>query len=57
MDRVLLRFKDNGGEVPKGSCVAVAYTVSQYNLSGKQSVSFNIRFVVVIATPGDEDSA
>ena len=33
----------------------MAYTVSQYNLSGKESVSFNIRFVVVIATPGDED--
>ncbi|KAF7371600.1 hypothetical protein MVEN_00015400 [Mycena venus] len=55
LDRVLPRFEDNDCEVPNGSCIAVAYTVSQYETSGKESVTFNIRFVVVIATPDDED--
>lgn len=34
----------------------MAYTVTQYELAGKESVSFNIKFVVVIATPDDEDA-
>ncbi|KAJ7205299.1 hypothetical protein GGX14DRAFT_397841 [Mycena pura] len=54
LERVLPRFEDNGSEVPNGSCIAVAYTVTQYEVGAKESVSFNIRFVVVIATPDDE---
>ncbi|KAJ7475301.1 hypothetical protein B0H11DRAFT_2235570 [Mycena galericulata] len=32
----------------------VAYTVSHYSSSSKDSVYFNIRFVVVISTPNEE---
>ncbi|KAJ7484910.1 hypothetical protein B0H11DRAFT_2413861 [Mycena galericulata] len=46
--------ESNESEIPNSSCVAVAYTVSHYSSSSKDSVYFNIRFVVVISTPDEE---
>ncbi|KAJ7478871.1 hypothetical protein B0H11DRAFT_2234011 [Mycena galericulata] len=54
LDNILPRFESNESEIPNSSCVAVAYTVSHYSSSSKDSVYFNIRFVVVIATPDEE---
>ncbi|KAJ7448873.1 hypothetical protein B0H11DRAFT_2332895 [Mycena galericulata] len=51
LENILPRFEGNQSEVPNESCVAIAYTVSQF----KTNVNFNIRFVVVIATPTDDD--
>ncbi|KAJ7491655.1 hypothetical protein B0H11DRAFT_1911920 [Mycena galericulata] len=54
LDNILPRFENNESEIPNSSCVAVAYTVSHYSSSSKDSVYFNIRFVVVISTPNEE---
>ncbi|KAG2022476.1 hypothetical protein CC2G_000218 [Coprinopsis cinerea AmutBmut pab1-1] len=39
------------GEVPDGSCVSVAYTVSTFITKGKKSVGLNIQFALVLGTP------
>ncbi|KAJ7503988.1 hypothetical protein B0H11DRAFT_2222085 [Mycena galericulata] len=54
LDNILPRIENNESEIPNSSCVAVAYTVSHYSSSSKDSVYFNIRFVVVISTPNEE---
>ncbi|KAJ7766544.1 hypothetical protein DFH07DRAFT_955302 [Mycena maculata] len=57
IDKLLPRFNDFDGEVPNGSCIAVAYTVSQFlNHDSKESVQLNIRFVVVLGTPSLSDN-
>ncbi|KAJ7480391.1 hypothetical protein B0H11DRAFT_1908191 [Mycena galericulata] len=50
---ILPRFESNESGIPSSSSVAVAYTVSHYSSSNKNSVYFNIR-VVMISTPGEE---
>ncbi|KAK7007944.1 hypothetical protein R3P38DRAFT_2792069 [Favolaschia claudopus] len=54
LDRILPRYTRNGGEIPNNSCAVVAYTVSQWRNVQKdeESVSFNIRWAVVLAEPG-----
>jgi hypothetical protein len=52
--RVLPRFGNNKIGVPKGSCVIVGYTVNQYlSADKKESITFNVHFVIVITTPLD----
>ncbi|KAK7050768.1 hypothetical protein R3P38DRAFT_2764029 [Favolaschia claudopus] len=55
LDRLLPRYDDNKGEIPNGSCALVAYTVSQYlkKPADEEHISFNIRFAVVLADPGN----
>ncbi|KAK6992774.1 hypothetical protein R3P38DRAFT_2801922 [Favolaschia claudopus] len=42
------------GQIPNNSCAMVAYTVSQWRnvQKNEESISFNIRWAVVLAEPG-----
>lgn len=39
------------GEIPSGSFVTIAYTVSTYPVQGTSRVSLNIQWALVIGTP------
>ncbi|KAJ7083516.1 hypothetical protein C8R43DRAFT_1142699 [Mycena crocata] len=58
VDNILPRFEDNESEIPNGSCATVGYTVSHFKAKdGKEKVFFNVRFLIVIATPDGNGSA
>ncbi|KAG6836454.1 hypothetical protein H0H93_007835 [Arthromyces matolae] len=44
-------YKDNCVEVPKGSVVAVGYTVNHYALQGAVYMPTYVKFVMVLSTP------
>ncbi|KAJ7614582.1 hypothetical protein B0H17DRAFT_1152972 [Mycena rosella] len=51
----LPRYDSVDDEIPNGACVGVAYTVSKFvTRDGKESVGFNIKWVIVFREPGDE---
>ncbi|KAJ7626707.1 hypothetical protein B0H17DRAFT_1218565 [Mycena rosella] len=54
--KILPRYESVDDEIPNGACVGVAYTVSKFTTrDGKESVGFNIKWVVVFGEPGDDE--
>ncbi|KAJ7433920.1 hypothetical protein FB451DRAFT_1195814 [Mycena latifolia] len=53
---ILPAYISQDGEIPNGWCVLIAYTVSKFTARDKkESVGFNIKWVVVFPEPKDDD--
>jgi hypothetical protein len=47
----IVQYLDNDGEIRNNSCIAVAYTVTQWKKKDEEHVPFNIKWAVVLGQP------
>ncbi|KAJ7679934.1 hypothetical protein B0H17DRAFT_1138840 [Mycena rosella] len=53
--KYLPRYDSVEDEIQNGACVGIGYTVSKFTTKdGKESIGFNIKWVIVFGEPGDD---